>query len=208
MLIIGADEVGRGSLAGPVTVGAVMAPEELSGMNVTDSKKLTAGQRRAIDATLRAYPGIKFALASRPASDIDKHGIAECLKQCFAEVVQKMMIAANGQKLRVQIDGEAIKGFPFQADYIVKGDSKVWAIGAASIIAKVWRDAYMDDLSLNHRVYGWDRNAGYGTPGHTNAIRAHGLTEFHRATFCRAFTKPFVAAESEPAANIISDLFG
>lgn len=117
MMVIGADEVGRGSLAGPVTVGAVLAPEDLSGMNVRDSKKLTAGQRRAIDATLRAYPGIKFALASRPASDIDKYGIAECLKQCFAEVVQKMMIAANGQKVRVLIDGEAIKGFPFQAEY-------------------------------------------------------------------------------------------
>lgn len=208
MLIIGADEVGRGSLAGPVTVGAVMTPEELSGMDVTDSKKLSQGRRQAIDKVLRAHPNVKFALASRPATDVDRLGIAECLKQCFVEVVQKMMVAAHGQKVRIRIDGEAIKGFPFQAEYIIKGDDKVWHIGAASIIAKVWRDAYMTEESKNHLGYGWEHNSGYGTSGHTDAIRAHGLSPLHRATFCRSFTKPIVVAESEPASNIISDLFG
>lgn len=97
---------------------------------------------------------------------------------------------------------------PLRAEYIVKGDSKVWAIGAASIIAKVWRDAYMADESASYPCYGWENNAGYGTPGHTNAIRVNGLSPLHMATFCRSFTKPIRATESEPASDIISDLFG
>lgn len=208
MLIIGADEVGRGSIAGPVTVGAVLAPEDMLGMGVTDSKKLSPRQRVKISAELRSCTEIQFALASRPATDIDKYGIAECLKQCFAEVVQKMLVAANDPKVRVLIDGEPIKGFPFLAEYIVKGDDKIWAIGAASIIAKVWRDELMSDESRFHPGYGWDQNSGYGTQGHINAIRVHGLTPLHRTTFCRSFTKPIVAADSEPATDIISDLFG
>ena len=187
--VIGADEVGRGCLAGPVTVCAVLAPEELAGMNVKDSKKLSAGQRIAINATLRAYTGIRFAIASRPSEDIDKYGIAECLRQCFAEVVQKMLDSSHGQKVRVQIDGETIKGFPLEAEYIIKGDSKVWAIGAASIIAKVWRDAYMADEARGYPGYGWEENAGYGTAAHFEAIKRLGLCSMHRTTFCKGFRK-------------------
>lgn len=205
MMVIGADEVGRGSIAGPVTVCAVLAPDDLDGLGVTDSKKLSAKRRKAIDKDLRDHIDVKFAIASRPATDIDKYGIAECLKQCFAEVVQKTMALTTDPEVRVLIDGDPIKGFPFPAEYIIKGDAKVWVIGAASIIAKVWRDELMADESRFHPGYGWDVNAGYGTHEHATGIQLHGLTPLHRTTFCRSFIK---VAESESAADIITDLFG
>jgi ribonuclease HII len=100
----------------------------------------------------------------------------------------------------------------FTAEYIVKGDATVWAIGAASIIAKVHRDDYMAGVpSTTHPVYGWADNAGYGTANHIAAIRAHGLTPMHRASFCRAFVPGGVVAKEatmDSASNIIEDLFG
>lgn len=209
--VIGADEVGSGPLAGPVTVCAVLVLDNTQPVQgVTDSKALTPSQRERLSKALHEAPEVRFALASRPASDIDRVGIKETLRQCYDEAIHKVL-ALQPTDVRVVIDGQAIRGLviPAPTEYIIKGDAKVWSIGAASIIAKVWRDAYMADEARSYPHYGWEENAGYGTKGHTTAIRVYGLTPQHRQSFCRRFTKPLSPDLDQPAAeDLIWDLFG
>jgi len=219
--IIGADEVGRGCLAGPVTVGAVLVKEGSSPVSgVKDSKKLTASKREQVADALRTCPEVQFAIASVPADIIDKDGISAALKHCFAAAVSALIkknrevrtvstLPGEGvlvnRPVVVQIDGNPIKGldFPVPTEYIVKGDDKVWAIGAASILAKVWRDAFMGKLAPQFQDYAWEQNKGYGSPVHQKAIREKGLTPYHRATFCRAFTT--LAAVEDSVEDLFKD---
>ena len=196
---IGADEVGRGCLAGPVTVCAVLAPSCLDGLGVTDSKLLTPRRRVLINTELRSHPNVMWSIASVQADEIDQFGISMALRMCFSESINKLL--AKCPSASVVIDGKPMLGLkiPTTPEYVVSGDSKVWAIGAASIIAKVWRDEYMVDESRSHPGYGFDENSGYGTQSHIDAIRSRGLTTSHRATFCRNFIK-----RTTP----IEDLFG
>jgi ribonuclease HII len=179
---------------------------------VTDSKKLPPGKRETIAKALLASPDVKYALASVPANEIDSRGIVDALRWCFREAIGQLIAGGAPLDTVIQIDGEPIKGltFPREVEYIVRGDAKVWAIGAASIIAKVHRDAYMKSLFKDYPAYGWIHNSGYGTAGHMAAIALWGLTPLHRKTFCRAFVKPqpLKVAETEAASSIIEDLFG
>ena len=212
--IIGADEVGRGCLAGPVTVGAVLAPIDMVGMGVTDSKKLSPKRREDVDRLLRKCPDIKHVLVSAPAQDIDAFGITECLRRCFESAIEMLLVAVPRADVQVAIDGMPLNGLNFAVltEYVIKGDDKVWSIGAASILAKVHRDEFMADESHGHPYYGWGDNAGYGTAGHIAAIKAHGLTKMHRASFCRSFVPQPVshvvpAPAGELGRSIIEDLF-
>ena len=204
--IIGADEVGRGCVAGDVFVAAVLIAEDAPKVEgVGDSKKLSPATRERVYAKLVADPHTRRRVARRSAAYIDAKGLSTALRECFTEVVQELLQEHAGQ-VEVRIDGSP---FPITVAapvrFIIRGDGSEYAIGAASIIAKVERDAYMVEMDKDHPGYGWARNAGYGTPQHIAEIRARGLTPLHRATFCRAWASKAVEVFEDPG---ILDIFG
>lgn len=199
--IIGMDEVGRGALAGPVYVGAVLGPYEAPYpvAGVRDSKKLSAKKREIVAGKLREA-GVLHTLWRASAEEVDRQGINPATEACFEAAATDLLKKAHAAGIVVDavfIDGNPMPRVtnypnhdmqPVPVIYMVKGDDKVWAIGAASIIAKVTRDALMRELAKDFPGYGWEKGVGYGTPDHTNAIRETGLTAQHRKTFCKSFT--------------------
>ena len=192
--IIGADEVGYGPIAGPVMVGAVMAPFDMERPEgVTDSKKMTEAARQRVHERLRGLDNVHRAVAYRHASFIDEHGVGPALAASFEEAIGKLLDLGH-EVVGVRIDGED-KGFDTRGvptEYILKGDLHDWYIGAASIVAKTVRDGIMGrwDTEDAYRGYGWAQNKGYGTKAHTNAIRQLGLSEQHRKSYCRRCETP------------------
>ena len=187
--IIGIDEVGRGPLAGPVTVCAVAIPrvvyKKMKWHGLTDSKKMTKKAReewfaRAVE--LQQKGSIIYALSSRSAAAIDMQGIAVCIRSCIASVLKRLDL--DPMHCHVVLDG----GLKAPAVYvsqetIIKGDLKEKAISLASVIAKVSRDRVMEKYHKSHSVYGWNQNKGYGTTAHRNAIKAHKTTVLHRMSY-------------------------
>lgn len=177
--VCGIDEAGRGPLAGPVVAAAVILPAgyELPGLN--DSKKLTAKKREALYEALMADKTVQKCIAQATVEEIDELNILRATHLA-------MRRAAEGLPGGVDfclIDGLPVPGFPLPSRSIVKGDARCLSIAAASILAKVWRDHYMQELHRQFPVYGFDRHAGYGTKAHMQAIREHGATIHHRRTF-------------------------
>ena len=177
--VCGIDEAGRGPLAGPVVAAAVILPQgyELPGLN--DSKKLTAKKREALYEALMADDAVQKCIAQATVEEIDELNILRATHLA-------MRRAAEGLPGGVDfclIDGLPVPGFPLPSRSIVKGDARCLSIAAASILAKVWRDHYMQNLHRQHPEYGFDRHAGYGTKAHMQALREHGVTIHHRRTF-------------------------
>ena len=177
--VCGIDEAGRGPLAGPVVAAAVILPAgyELPGLN--DSKKLTARKREALYAELMADETVQKSIAQASVEEIDELNILRATHLA-------MRRAAEGLPGGVDfclIDGLTVPGFPLPSRSIVKGDARCLSIAAASILAKVWRDHYMQELHRQHPEYGFDCHAGYGTKAHMQALREHGVTIHHRRTF-------------------------
>lgn len=177
--VCGIDEAGRGPLAGPVVAAAVILPAgyELPGLN--DSKKLTAKKREALFGALMADDAVQKCIAQATVEEIDELNILRATHLA-------MRRAAEGLPGGVDfclIDGLPVPGFPLPSKSIVKGDARCLSIAAASILAKVWRDHYMQELHRQFPAYGFDRHAGYGTKAHMQAIREHGATIHHRRTF-------------------------
>ncbi len=194
--IIGIDEVGRGPLAGPVTICAVAIPgplyKKLKWNGLTDSKQMTAlaRERWYVHALeLQKKETIRFALSSRSANAIDQQGIAVCIRSCIESVLKRLEL--DPKHCRVLLDG----GLKAPAQYlsqetIIRGDSKEKAISLASVIAKVSRDRVMNRYHKQYPLYVWDTNKGYGTKAHRNAIKAHKTTPLHRISFlCRILDK-------------------
>lgn len=178
---IGCDEVGRGALCGPVVTAAVwFEPTAIPGAllgSLDDSKKLTAIQRE------RAYHQIltcaRVSVAASSAASIDRHGIRTMTLDAMRRAVHRLDTAAP-----VRVDGVDIPdGLRHAAEALVKGDSLVPQIAAASIVAKVVRDRLLVMLAVRHPGYGWDRNAGYGTAEHLAALGRLGTTRHHRHSF-------------------------
>ena len=177
--VCGIDEAGRGPLAGPVVAAAVSLPQgyELPGLN--DSKKLTARKRELLYTALMEDASVQKCIAQATVQEIDELNILRATHLA-------MRRAAEGLPGGVDfclIDGLPVPGFPLPGRSIVKGDARCLSIAAASILAKVWRDHYMQDLHRQHPEYGFDRHAGYGTKAHMQALREHGVTIHHRRTF-------------------------
>lgn len=191
--VIGADEVGRGPLAGGCYVGAVMAPTNIAPIpGVNDSKKLRPATRQRLHKAITEHPGLDHRIAIRTASRVDDVGIQKALVECFWEAIEGLLAIDPMRPIEaIRIDGKpiAVDFRPIPTEFIVKGDAKDWVIGAASIVAKVERDAYMTKMARQYPQYGWEGNKGYGSPGHIEAIKEHGLTPLHRVTFCRNFVK-------------------
>jgi len=183
--IIGADEVGYGALSGPLVIGAIYAPNDWSIPGLNDSKKLTDKQRRTMNEKIRGVVEtgeIKFAIAERSNTIIDQFGISNALKTSYREVARKLYVPDS----LLIIDGnvnfeDVLQGMDHQT--IVKADSKIPAVMAASIIAKVYRDDIMIKLAEQFPIYDWASNKGYGSPKHIDAIKKCGYSEWHRQSY-------------------------
>ena len=178
-VICGVDEAGRGPLAGPVCAAAVILPREIDIPGLNDSKKLTAKKRELLYDALMADERVQKSIAQASVEEIDELNILRATHLA-------MRRAAEGLPGGVDfclIDGLPVPGFPLPSRSIVKGDARCLSIAAASILAKVWRDHYMQELHQQFPAYGFDRHAGYGTKAHMKAIHDHGVTIHHRRTF-------------------------
>ena len=175
----GCDEAGRGCLAGSVFAAAVILPTDYENALLNDSKKLTEKQRYALRNQIEA-DALAWAVGEVTADEIDEINILNAS-------ILAMHRALDGLKLRPQaviVDGNRFKPYgTLPHETIVKGDAKYLSIAAASILAKTYRDDYMDNLALQYPVYQWNVNKGYPTKAHRAAIEEHGISPFHRKTF-------------------------
>lgn len=180
--VAGVDEAGRGPLAGPVVAAAVVLDRarlddpEMAALN--DSKKMTAKARDRLFDYINAHAEVGVGILDVAA--IDELNILQATMQAMTDAV----VALPASPARVLIDGNRVpKQLTIPADAIVKGDGRSLSIAAASVIAKVTRDRIMADLAGRYPGYGWERNAGYGTKEHLDALRRLGVTPAHRKTF-------------------------
>jgi ribonuclease HII len=177
LIVAGLDEVGRGALAGPVSAGAVVLPITPRIEGLDDSKRLTPARREELAAVIYER-ALAVSVAHVPASDIDALGMTAALRRAFASALEGLdVIPAH-----VLLDGLPMHVVE-QETAVVKGDTKVAAIAAASIVAKVARDALMREVATRHPAYGFDVNKGYGTAEHVQAIVRFGPCELHRRSF-------------------------
>ena len=189
--IVGVDEVGRGALAGPVVVATVCVPRGLRLVNfklgkLKDSKKLTPRQRGKWFEYFRNNPDINYALARVYPRTIERINISAAANLAAARAYKRLR--ATSAKHRVCLDGGLFLGNgaqPRNARTIIKGDEKIRAIAAASIVAKVSRDRAMVRLAKKYPAYGFEKHKGYGTKKHFTALKRWGLSEAHRKSFCR-----------------------
>jgi ribonuclease HII len=179
VLEAGCDEAGRGCLAGPVFAAAVVLDAKKNIKGLDDSKKLNEKQRQDLRFEIEEK-ALCFAVASYDNKQIDEVNI---LKASFLS----MHLAIDGLRIRPKlllIDGNRfIPYFNVKHLCIVKGDSKMQSIAAASILAKTYRDDFMMKLHESYPEYGWDRNKAYPTQEHRDAIAKHGITPYHRLSF-------------------------
>ena len=184
IVVAGVDEVGRGPLAGPVSVGACVLDPQAEIPYLNDSKKLSEKRREEVAAMLREQARA-WRVAHVPAEVIDARGIMSALKQAMREAVAGLPLAPD----HILLDGLPLRLWPTE-QAIVKGDGKIACIAAASVLAKVERDALMRAADLQYPGYGFAHNKGYGTAEHSAAIRELGLTPLHRRSFCGEFVNP------------------
>jgi ribonuclease HII len=179
--IAGVDEVGRGPLAGPVVVCAVIMPADRRAIpGLTDSKKLSAAARERLAEVIQRE-AVALSLAAASVAEIARWNIYQATARAMARAIQRLVVPPD----EILVDGKPIKtlGVPHHA--VVGGDAQCYSIGCASIVAKVVRDRLMQRLADRHPGYGWESNAGYGTPAHLAGLRSQGLTAHHRVAFCR-----------------------
>lgn len=175
----GLDEAGRGCLAGPVVAAAVILPKDFHDKLLTDSKQLNAKQRQKLIEVVKTY-AIDYAIAEVDHETIDQINIYKASVMAMHKAVDKLQTKPD----HLLVDGNRFISYPFvQHTCIVKGDSKYFSIAAASILAKTYRDEWMQKAAERFPGYGWERNAGYPTLEHRKAVLRIGPTEIHRKTF-------------------------
>ena len=177
-LIDGVDEVGRGSWIGPVFSAAVILKKNINRNLLKDSKKISAKKRKQLANYIKKNSIYSISKAS--IKEIDKLNILQATLLSMKRAINNLKRKPN----IILIDGtHAPKKMSYQYKTIVRGDEKIPAISAASIIAKVARDTYITRLAKNYRPYGWHTNFGYGTKKHLKAINKFGVTIHHRKSF-------------------------
>lgn len=194
-LVAGVDEAGRGPLAGPVVAAAVILDDlnPIEGLN--DSKKLTAARREALYDEIRAK-ALCCSIAEASVEEIDRLNIL----QATLLAMRRAVLGLRLKPVLVLVDGNQLPVLDVQAEAIVKGDSLVQAISAASILAKVTRDRWCERLHEQYPEYGFDCHKGYGTAAHLAALRLHGACEEHRRTFAPVAHVVSIARMAEPLA--------
>ena len=175
----GCDEAGRGCLAGPVFAAAVVLPDDYDNPLINDSKQLTQKQRRQLRTEIER-DAVAWAVCSIDNNGIDKMNI-------LWASIHAMNMAVQQLKVRPQfllIDGNRFRN-ETDIDYmcVVKGDAKYMSIAAASILAKTHRDEYMEKIHEQHPCYQWNKNKGYPTKAHYEAIAKYGTSPYHRKSF-------------------------
>jgi len=191
---IGVDEAGRGALAGPVSVGAVLYPEDFDWREafllitkrgeprLRDSKQLSAQQRETLYVYITAHARLRHAHALVSAESIDTIGIVNATHEAAALAIGKL--GTEPGEASVLLDAGLRAPAKWGQESFVKGDERIPAIAFASIVAKVSRDRHMEALAISHAPYGFDAHKGYGTAAHRLAIRTHGfLPTVHRRSF-------------------------
>ncbi|MCW5517896.1 ribonuclease HII [Muriicola sp. Z0-33] len=175
----GTDEAGRGCLAGPVTAAAVILPPEFSNPILNDSKQLSE-KKRILLKPLIEKEALAFGVVHLGIETIDEINILNAS-------IQAMHLALDDMRLRPEyiiVDGNRFKEYKdIPHNCIIKGDSKYMSIAAASVLAKTFRDAYMEQLHFEYPMYNWRKNKGYPTREHREAIAKYGITKYHRKSF-------------------------
>ncbi len=177
-LIVGVDEAGRGPLAGPVYAAAVLFPPSFSNDLINDSKKLTEKKREELFSIITEN-ALGYGIASMSAEEIDEHNIYEATKLCMKKAISQ---------IKMPFDLIITDAMPLKLDKpvvaMVKGDAQCLNVAAASILAKVSRDRYMEELDKKYPEYGFAKHKGYGTAFHMEAIKKYGPIEgIHRKSF-------------------------
>ena len=194
--VIGIDEVGRGPLAGPVTVCAVYLKDSISAKreyfdgSIRDSKKLSLAIRNNIYLIIRKnrkINNIDYGVSSRSAEHVDKYGINNSIHSCIISCLNKLKEkGVDINHVKINLDG----GLKIKIDNLdqsthIKGDENYVEIALASIIAKITRDKYMKKLANTCKGYGFENNVGYGTKNHIIAIKKLGITKYHRMSYLK-----------------------
>ena len=177
-VLAGVDEVGRGSLIGPVYAAAVILNKSINTKILKDSKSLSKNKRKEISTYIKKNS--IWAIGQASVKEIEKINIL----QASLLAMKRAIIKLKKKPSLVLIDGNKLPNIKnYNLKYIIKGDQKIPSISAASIIAKVSRDKFVTTLSKNFKNYRWDTNSGYGTKEHIKAIKKFGVTKYHRKTF-------------------------
>ncbi len=180
--VIGVDEAGRGPLAGPVVAAAIVLDDSAITLGINDSKKLSEKKRQEIYRKL--ISNYQYSVSVIEPDEIDELNILQAtmkaMRECLgAFKMDEFSVLIDGNKSPISNDNNI--------ECIVGGDAKSISIAAASIIAKVERDAIMSRLSMEFPMYGWAKNKGYGTKDHIENIRIHGICKYHRKSFTKNF---------------------
>ena len=181
-LVCGADEAGRGPLAGPVCAAAVILPEGVDLPGLNDSKKLTEKKREALFPLIQER-AVACGIAFASVEEIEKMNILAAALLAMDRAIGQLSPAPE----LALIDGNTVKGISLPARSVVGGDGKVAAIAAASVLAKVTRDRLMLTLAQQYPQYGFDRHKGYGTKEHYAALEKYGPSPVHRPSFLKKF---------------------
>lgn len=199
ILECGTDEAGRGCLAGPVTAAAVMLPDEFKSELLNDSKQLSEKTREKLKSIIEAT-SISFSVTHLEPKIIDEINILnasiKAMQECITKLnplpnyiivdgnsplIPKGGIKNKGGKIFTNSEIELLLSIPNSS--IIKGDSKYMSIAAASVLAKTYRDEYMNRIHEEFPMYNWKQNKGYPTIEHREAIRKYGITKYHRMSF-------------------------
>lgn len=179
ILETGTDEAGRGCLAGPVTAAAVILPFDFENAILNDSKQLSEKTREKLRPIIEQQ-AISFAVTHLEPLIIDEINILNASIQAMQESILKL----NPRPEYIIVDGNRFKPvLDIPHSCIIKGDAKFMSIAAASILAKTYRDEYMNRIHEEFPMYNWKQNKGYPTKEHREAIRKYGVTKYHRMTF-------------------------
>ena len=180
--ICGVDEAGRGPLAGPVCAAAVILPSHLELPGLNDSKKLTDKKRRELYPIIKEQ-AIAYGIGFASEEEIDEINILQATFLAMQRAIDQL----EGKAEFALIDGNREKDFGLPVMTVVKGDSRSANIAAASVLAKVTRDVYMEQLAQEYPEYGFEIHKGYGTKAHYAALTEHGMCPAHRRTFLKKF---------------------
>lgn len=183
-LIVGIDEVGRGPLAGPVSIGIVVCKALLVMPELTDSKKMTELARERVAALARGLQKdgtIAFNVYSAPARVIDAIGIEESIRRLISKGLRELV--SDASKAEVVLDGRLHAPKEYRQQTIIHGDDLIPAISLAAVVAKVARDGHMNKIALKYPKYGFEKHKGYGTEAHREALQKLGPCPVHRISY-------------------------
>jgi ribonuclease HII len=180
-IIAGVDEVGRGSLAGPVVCASVIMPLTDIIVGVTDSKKLTERKHEEL-AKIIKEKAVSYSIYEVSQQEIDEINILNAVKKCMTMAVKNLAVKPD-----ITIVDGVDTGLDINAFYLVKGDLKSYTVSCASILAKVYRDNLMKEYSKEYSEYGFEKHKGYGTKAHIDKIKEIGPCKLHRRTFIKNF---------------------